>query len=261
VSDHCEPLPLANLQQRMIETIYGSEPDFALLGSIRTRRNLAPESLLAIYRNATQSTLMQVLRLSYPVVERLVGARFFEAVAFTYLRMTPSRGGDLEQYGASFGDFLDQHDPVAELPYLGDVARLEWLVSRLQRALVVKPLDRDQLAMIPPDKLGELQLSLIPRASLFESRYPVSRIWQENRDRACEPEPVSLEEGSDRCLIVVGDDIVVRTLTADEWEFFACFARGSSLITAAEVALALDNNFKVAAMLAYVLQSASSYIA
>ena len=256
-----EALPLAALQQRMIESIYGSEPDIALLGSIRARCGLMPESLLAIYRNATKGTLIQALQLSYPVVERLVGARFFETVALTYLRMTPSRSGDLEQYGANFGDFLDQHDPVADLPYLGDVARLEWLVSRLQRAPVVKALDREQLTTILPDSLAKLQLSLVPRASLFGSRYPISRIWQENRDRSREPEPISLEEGSDRCLIVVGDDIVARTLTVSEWTFFACFVRGASLNTAAEVALALDNNFNIAATLAYVLQSASLYIA
>lgn len=243
----------------MIDTIYGSEPDIALLSSIRTRRGLASGPLLSIYRNATQSTLMQALRLSYPVVERLVGVRFFEAVAFTYLRMTPSRSGDLEQFGASFGDFLDQHDPVADLPYLGDVARLEWLVSRLQRAPGVKALDREQLTTIPPDKLSELQLWLIPRAELFGSRYPICRIWQANRDRSREPESVSLEEGSDRCLIVVDDEIVARPLRASEWTFFACFVRGASLNAATEVALALDCNFSVAETLVYVLQSASLY--
>ncbi|TXH04491.1 MAG: DUF2063 domain-containing protein [Nevskiaceae bacterium] len=245
---------LAELQRRMIDTIYGSAPDAVLLNSIRTRHDLTPALLLAIYRNGTRAILMQALRISYSVIERLVGAEFFTVVATAYLDGTPSRRGNLEPYGADFGSFLDRYDPMAGLPYLGDVARLEWLVSQRQRAPVVKSLDREQLATIPHDAFAELQLALTPRAALFESHYPVFRIWQENRDRSREPVLISLEEGPDRLLIVAGDEVVVHTLSEAEYAFYASCGRGEALAEAFDAALSQDSNCDLVRVLSRALR-------
>ena len=142
------------------------------------------------------------------------------------------------------------------MPYLGDVARLEWLVSRLQRAPVVRALDQAQLAAILPDELAESQFALVPRVALFESRHPAFLIWKENRDHSSEPESISLDEGMDRRLVVVDNDILSRALSEAEWAFFACFIQGASLTTAVEAALLHDEGFDVTAALAYALQSA-----
>lgn len=247
-------LPLAQLQQRMIEAIYGSTPDPALLGSVRTRSGLSPESLLAIYRNSTRANLLQALRISYPVVERLVGVDFFEMAAAGYLREAPSRSGDLEQYGADLGDFLIGYEPAAALAYLADVARLEWLIAQIRRSPAPTPLDREQLAEIPSDALAELRLSLSPRAALFRSRYPAFRIWHENQDRSREPRPVSLAESQDSLLLVSGTEIFAYALSDAEYAFYECCRQGSTLAEALDVALQRKSNFDLAAALARAIE-------
>src|SRR5260370_23822662 len=85
---------------------------------------------LSIYRNTLYGTLTNALRLSYPAVHRLVGAEFFEASAQKFIEDEPPRGAYLDDYGAGFPDFLARFPAAASVPYLPDVARLEWAVSR-----------------------------------------------------------------------------------------------------------------------------------
>lgn len=251
-----QPPLLAQLQRLMIDAVYGAVSDPALLRAVRSRGELTPESLLAIYRNGTRATLTQALRISYPVVERLVGEPFFEAATAAYQDEKPSRSGDLEQYGADFGAFLDRYDPAASAPYLPDVARLEWCVSQLRRSPMPVPLSREQLATIPHGALTQLRLSLSPRVALFCSDYPVFHIWQENRDRSREPNAVSLAEGADCLLIIAGDDIETLRLSEAGHAFYRHCDQENTLAGALDAALAQDPEFDFAATLSHALERA-----
>jgi hypothetical protein len=248
------PLPLGSLQRAMIDALYGSSSDARLYAAIRVRAGLTPESLLGIYRGGTQETLIQALRIAYPVVERLVGVDFFAATAAAYISEIPARSGDLEQYGADFAPFIESYDPAATLPYLGDVARLEWIVSRLQRAPSVPALDREQLVAVSGDKLVDLRLELAPHAALFSSCSPAYRIWQENHDRSREPRAISLTEGAEQLLLIASEGIEAWTLNAPEYAFFSCCRRGTTLAEALGEALCQDSAFDLAATLARTIE-------
>lgn len=82
---------------------------------------------LAIYRNNVFSNFREVLRAVYPVVERLVGESFFNYAADRFIRLYPSTSGGLHRFGGDFAEFLASFPPAADLVYLPDTARLEWL--------------------------------------------------------------------------------------------------------------------------------------
>jgi hypothetical protein len=50
------------------------------------------------------------------VLQRLVGTPFFHVAADTYDATHPSRSGDLNEYGATFGDFLAGYHPPRRYP-------------------------------------------------------------------------------------------------------------------------------------------------
>lgn len=131
---------------------------------IHRRSGLDSEQQLTIYRHATHATLSQALRLRYPIVEKVCESAVFAAAIDQYVRTTRSRSGDLEQYGDTFGDFLDRFGLAAGLPHLPDLARLEWLIAQLRRAPLAKSLGREELAAIARDALPDLRLPLVPRA-------------------------------------------------------------------------------------------------
>jgi hypothetical protein len=149
---------------------------------------------LAIYRNNVRSNLCNALRIGFPVVERLVGAEFFSWLANGFIDRHPSRSGNLDRYGAEFPQFIrefdrDRDEPaLAALPYLGDVAQLEWLIDAVMTA---------------PDDVVDIdaQDELPPYMRLLQSPYPVHRIWQVNQPDWQNDEAVSLEEGGVNLLI------------------------------------------------------------
>ncbi len=64
--------------------------------------------------------------LIYPVCCQLVGEIFFNATALSFINQCPCLSPDLGDYGKQFPDFIANFEPVKHLPYLSDVAHLEW---------------------------------------------------------------------------------------------------------------------------------------
>ena len=60
-----------------------------------------PAARLAVYRNNVIASLVDALADGFPVVQELVGAEFFRAMAAVFVRQTPPRTRVLAQYGDS----------------------------------------------------------------------------------------------------------------------------------------------------------------
>jgi hypothetical protein len=139
---------------------------------------LAPERRLNVYRNTFIGSLTTALRLIYPAVHRLVGADFFEGAAGIFIEDQPPRSAYLDLYGSEFPDFLAGFEPAAALPYLPDVARLEWTVSRALHAPDEPPLDVALLDCIDPADHGRVCFTPHPSVGLVRAAYPADEIWR-----------------------------------------------------------------------------------
>jgi len=82
---------------------------------------------MAIYRNNVFGGLTKTLEITYPVTLQLVGEDFFKRAATEFVYQNPSTSGDLHRFGGNFAEFLSCFPAAAELTYLPDIARLEWL--------------------------------------------------------------------------------------------------------------------------------------
>src|SRR5688572_6432249 len=81
----------------------------------------------AVYRNTSARGAIEALRAAYPTVDMLVGEEMFTQVALDYRREHPPMGPVLSDYGVTFAAFLAMQPWTCELPYLADIARLDWL--------------------------------------------------------------------------------------------------------------------------------------
>jgi hypothetical protein len=117
-----------------------------------------------IYRKTAFSVLTEALRLTYPAIDRLVGAEFFDAAAATYIRHAPPGSAYLTQYGEDFAEFLESFPHAAALPYLPDVARFEWALNVAANAAEAPALSPAMLASIDPAEHG--LVCLVPHPSL-----------------------------------------------------------------------------------------------
>ena len=108
--------------------------------AIRNGSELAPQIANAlhyppprgveVYRNNFRGNLHDTLETAYPVIVQLVGSDFFKWLARKFIEQYPSRSGNLHCYGSEMADFLVHLAAVRHLPYLPDMARLEWACHR-----------------------------------------------------------------------------------------------------------------------------------
>jgi hypothetical protein len=133
---------------------------------------------LGIYRNTCLTTLTGALALSFPAVRRLVGAEFFEAVAYQFIGAHPPSSAYLNDYGVQFPAFVAQQRQARALHYLPDVARLEWAVNRALHAQDAAALDLSALAALDPASIAAVRFVPHGGVAVLELDTPADAIWR-----------------------------------------------------------------------------------
>ena len=210
---------------------------------------------LGIYRGNLKANWVRALSSSYPVLRRLVGDEFFEALARVYGRARPSRDPDLDRFGAGLPDFLDGFAPAADYPYLPDVARLEWLVHDAHYATDA---DGDStaaaLAGLDPDAFEASRALLHPALRLHASPWATAALW-----RSQQPDgpalPADVGQACRALVLRRGWEVVVEDIGAAEHAALACLVDGGTFGMALDAAFALEGEFDVGGCLRAWLES------
>ncbi|MFJ4196195.1 DUF2063 domain-containing protein [Pseudomonas sp. NPDC089534] len=166
-----------------------------------------PASRFAVYRNNVQSSLINALADSYPVVAELVGDDFFRAMAALFLQDQPPRSPVMSRYGEGLAGFIDSFEPAAGVPYLADVARLERLRTEAYHAADAPALPHERIAdaFADPGTVNDLRIGLHPSLHLLDSAFAVVDIWAAHQqdatlagiDLACAQHALILRHGLD----------------------------------------------------------------
>lgn len=188
---------------------------------------------MAVYRANVFGNWSAALAGAYPVVRKIVGAEFFDALARDYARAHPSASGNLHEYGAALARFVEDYAGTRDLPYLPDVARMEWLAHRAYYAA-------DALAF---DFSRPTEVRLAPACALLESGWPLASIWEAHQEGG-EPDKVDLGAGADLVLVHRPHwRVEVCSLTAGDYRFLERLQSGAGLGPALEDAVAEDPAF------------------
>ncbi|MBI1218859.1 MAG: DUF2063 domain-containing protein [Rhodobacteraceae bacterium] len=131
----------------------------------------------AVYRNNVAVALTDALVASFPALQTLVGEEFFRAMAGVFLRRHPPQTPVLADWGEAMPAFLAGFPPLADFPYLPDVARLELALRRSYHTADSVPVAPEAFAAIPPEALGAMRLTLAPAVQVLRSPWPLLGIW------------------------------------------------------------------------------------
>jgi hypothetical protein len=133
----------------------------------------------AVHRNNVVASLVDALADTFPVVQELVGPEFFRAMAGVFVRAQPPRSPLLARHGEHFPAFVAGFEPARTLPYLPDVARLEWARLDALHAADAAPLDRNaaQSALASGDSVADLRLLLHPALRWRDARHAAVSLW------------------------------------------------------------------------------------
>jgi hypothetical protein len=213
----------------------------------------AAEAGIAVYRHAIRANYRNALAATYGVVRELTGAPFFNAAVDAYARADPPRTGDLNVFGDTFGDFLAGYEPARSLPYLPDVARLEWAIDDAQRAADAHGSPQrvlEDLAGVPADQVAALRFVVDPSCRLLHSPYAVWQVWHAHWSADADLAAVDVAAGPDDLIVRrAGEDVAIARLPPAERAWLAALAKGDDLASALDAAFALDADFDVATAL------------
>lgn len=201
-----------------------------------------PARRFAVYRNNVIVSLVEALGDTFPVVKQLVGDEFFAAMAGMHVRAHPPTSPVLAHYGAGFAGWLEHFAPAQAVPYLPDMARLEFARVQAYHAADAAPLPAEAIARRCADaaSLPASRPHLHPSLQVLRARQDVHSLWAAHQhagewpafelERPCAM--LVLRDPTDEVLVIGIDDA-----TAD---FIEALRSGASLAEALHAAPQAD---------------------
>ena len=213
-----------------------------LLPALEGTNTRVPERL-ALYRGNVSAAWEKALANAYPVVRALVGDEFFGGLARAYARACPSDSGDLNRLGARFCEFIASFEHTQSLPYLGDVAALEWSVHAAHYAADPVPLTRERIGALEPGELLTARFALHPACAWLRSSYPIASIWLAHQPQSAVALPDSIDRGEFALVVRPRWRVEVLTSSAGEIAALAQLRAGADLEAAITAGLRAEPGF------------------
>ena len=234
------------------------EPEQACPPGLITWNASDPARRFAVYRNNVIVSLVDALADTFAVTQDLVGEAFFRAMARVFAYTNPPTSRLLVFYGETFPEFIERFPPAASLPYLADVARLEFLRVRAYHADDVAPVRREDIVAVLADqeKLPDLGLALHPSLAVLDSAAAVVALWAAHQGIGA---LATLVPDVPETALIVRDglDVEVMSIPRASGVFIKALKRGATLGDAMALAQRSDPDFDATLPLALLIQKSA----
>jgi hypothetical protein len=188
------------------------DPAHAVPSGITSRNAASPARRFAVHRNNVVVGLIDALRDRFPATERIVGKAFFVGMARAFALAHPPDSPLLMFFGDGFPDFIARFAPASELPWLGDVARIECARTHAYHAADAPVSDLSGLLEAKPDALLGARLQLHPSVRLVRSDWAAVTIWRMNDGPEAAVSPVETDCAEDALIARPVFDVTVDSL-------------------------------------------------
>ena len=234
------------------------DPEQACPPGLITWNASDPARRFAVYRNNVIVSLVDALADTFAVTQDLVGEAFFRAMARVFAYTNPPTSRLLVFYGETFPEFIERFPPAASLPYLADVARLEFLRVRAYHAADVAPVRSEDIVAVlaDEDKLPDLGLALHPSLAVLDSAAAVVALWAAHQGIGA---LATLVPDVPETALIVRDglDVEVMSIPRASGVFIAAVKRGATLGDAMAAAQSVDRDFDATLPLALLIQKSA----
>jgi hypothetical protein len=228
------------------------DPAIPLPDAIAVPFGASRDGRFAVHRNNVTAGLIAALEERFPVISQLVGAAFFRAMAKRYVELDPPRSPVMLRYGDGFPSFIGVFPPAAALPYLPDVARLEYARGVAYHAADDRPLAAKAFAALRSDDVARTCVRLHPSVTIIASRFPIVSIWEAH----AETFHATIEWSPETALVArPASRVELTRLPPGVGAFFAALQSGRSLAAAATEAALEVPAFDPATALSLLIES------
>lgn len=117
---------LHSIQKQFSKNIL-SRKKINIKGYLNIDKKWTPEKRINVYKNAYLIRAHECLEDDFEFVQFHLGKSNFKNAAIDYALSGPSHSHTLSEFGEHFASFLNKTSHTKELPFLSDLAHLEWL--------------------------------------------------------------------------------------------------------------------------------------
>lgn len=245
---------LNNIQKKFRDTIFDPAAMDDRFHDVFRAGGISAANRMKVYRNNVMTSLSQAVIAVYPLTEKLVGVDFLKAAVSKYVVNNPPDQGNLNFYGVTFANFLEDYEPARGMPYLPDMARLEWAWEMATLADDDAPLSPEELQDVPERDLPNLQLPLRANVHLLKSDYPLDKIVDFCRAGKQDGNLDISTGGTPMMICRPKLQTQMRKISESEFIFLRALRGGNHLMAATEWASEADETFDLAAVLQKHLQ-------
>jgi hypothetical protein len=213
------------------------------------------------YRGNWRAGLRSALADFYPAMRGLLGEECFGQLAAMFVDLNPAKEGDLNCYGQWFSNFVETE--FSELPYLKEVAELEWLWHRMFYMEDENIISSEEINQALELETHEIYFKLSGSLSLISSSYSLKQVWEYGRSKSKNEESknssdkdISFDLSSDQFLLIwrQGYKQQSKILSLDERDFILGIQAKKSLQEIGEGTLSHLEESDLTNLLAAALQ-------
>lgn len=179
-------MKIADLQAALLAAATGrDEPDAKLLEWVRSDGLASASERVAAYRANVRGGHLVALEQAYHVLREVLGPRYWRQLLEREVPVFASRSPDLNGYGEFMPALLcsaqERRPELRDMPYLEDLATLEWHVHLARLAADDPVFDWEAFVSLPDERQSQARLLRSNAIALLSLDHPVDTIWRSHR--------------------------------------------------------------------------------
>ena len=163
---------LQNLFSKNLKNMW-ADPD--LIRELKPANRLSAEQAIEIYHRSYFATLTEELTKTYPAIRWVLGEKLFNEICHKFIDSQPSITYNLLFYGKEFPDFLRSNSSTQKIPFLHDLAQLEWIYKETYHMAPANPMEQDLL--LEQTHASDFKVQFIESLKILSSPYAIYELW------------------------------------------------------------------------------------
>jgi hypothetical protein len=189
---------LAELQEAMTARILGDEGPSPLDDWIRVPGGADLEARLSVYQEGYPARIASSLSEAFPAIANILGDGSLAKLTERFIRRGLPSERNLNRIGRSLPHFLVDDPLSGDLPFLPDLAALEWAIFECFHSEPGRDFDLATTTAFSLDDWARTQITFRPGSTVVLSAWPIRELWMTreldrseiNLDLAGRPEQV-----------------------------------------------------------------------
>jgi Putative DNA-binding domain len=199
---------------------------------------------ISVYKESSYTMLFNHLKTTFPLCIRFVGDSFWYGLLHRYIHDTPCKHVDINQYGNTLPQYINEFNPAKQVPCLVSLCELEWVWHDVANKKLLAVFDYESFSKISSENLNKLRFHLNPTLTIIKSQYPIYQVWESNFNK--KNRQIDIDNNAESLIIFHNQHEPCLMQVSDiEVEFLEAICNSNTWKEAANSLLAYRHDIKI----------------